>query len=456
MNLEQSCHRAAYFGLQSLRDRPVKQFIRELQRRQRLDRVTHDELVAEDLRAMLRYAKERVPLYSTGLWRDMSDSQVTDLHAWPLLDRETARERTAELLARGAKLGRFYRQSSASTGAPVRVAWNPRGAAWGWASEFRVMLWYGVEPGVRTLLLWGSHHRLQDWVRNCRGFLTTELNEERLEEAAQYVLKRRPVLGQGLPSALIKLGRYIRAHYPDAPWPLIPFAKVGGEQIFPFQREELHKLLGTKVVEMYGCTEVGPIAAECPAGAMHLMNDNSYIEIFRDGVRMPVGEFGEIVATTLVNRAMPLVRCRVGDSGRISPEPCPCGRPFPVLTDLVARVADVFVTADGRNVHGSLLAVGLQELLANAPVGTLREVLFQQVDSQHWTVQVESEAGIGDVIAGKLTHLVRSNFGETCEVQVERVPLIAREPSGKYRYYRAAPSCGAAWRDSRGAGTMCG
>jgi phenylacetate-CoA ligase len=439
--IEQSCHRSAYLALQSLRGRPVGRYIRELQRRERLDRQAHARLIAEELREALRHAHARTPLYSTGAWREaLARSNPEDLTSWPVLERHLLRERGPQLHARRAAPGSFHRSSSASTGAPVRVSWNPRAAAWGWANEYRVMLWYGVEPCVRTLLLWGSHHRLQDRIRNCRGFLTTELTQARLEEAAQYVLQRRPVLWIGLPSAMMQLARYIRANHPHAPWPLVPYAKVGGEQLYPFQREEIYRQLGTKVVEFYGCTEVGPIAAECPEGSMHLMTDNSYIEIFKDGAPAPPGQFGEIVATSLRNRAMPLVRCKVGDSGRISPEPCRCGRPYPVLTDLVARVADLFVTADGRHVHGSALANGLRELLADTPLTAIRQLLFQQVDPSHWKVLIESPAGFEAAVAARLVEIVRANFGESCDVQIERVALVPREASGKFRYYRPAES----------------
>jgi phenylacetate-CoA ligase len=173
---------------------------------------------------------------------------------------------------------------------------------------------------------------------------------------------------------------------------------------------------------------------------MHLMSDNSYIEIFKDGAPVAPGEYGEIVATSLRNRAMPLVRCKVGDSGRISPERCRCDRPYPVLTDLLARAADLFVTADGRQVHGSALANGLRELLADTPLSAIRQLLFQQVDPLHWKVLVESPAGFEPAVAARLIEMVRANFGEICDVQVERVALVPREASGKFRYYRPAAS----------------
>ncbi len=435
--MDQSWHRAAYMTLQHLRGRPVGRFIRELRAREQLERGAFRQMIDSELKEQLRYARARVPLYSSGQWAEaLSRGDATQLSAWPILDRATVRARGSELLARGLRPGTFYRSSSASTGEPLRIAWNPHGGAWGWANEYRVMLWYGVQPGVRTLLMWGSEHRLQDWVRNTRGFLTTALSPQRLEEAAQYVLHRRPGLVMGLPSALVLLARYIRTNYPDAPEQLVPFAKLGGEQIFPFQRDELQRHFGARTVEFYGCTEVGPIAAQCPAGSMHLLSDNSYIEICRDGEPVPDGEFGDIVATSLSNRAMPLVRCRIGDSGAISPDPCSCGRPYPVLASLIGRAADLFMAADGTKIHGSQLGVGLQKLLASTPLGVIRQVLFQQIDPLHWKVLVESGGGFDAPLAAQLTELVRSNFGRQCDVEIERVSVVPREPSGKFRYYR--------------------
>src|SRR5690606_5480525 len=107
-------------------------------------------------------------------------------------------------------------------------------------------------------------------------------------------------------------------------------------------------------------TEMGPIAAECPAGSMHLLTTNVHIEIVRDGRPVAPGELGEIVATTLVNRGMPLVRCRIGDLGALSPDPCVCGRPQPVLAELQGRAADLVFRTDGTPLPGSELGRALQ------------------------------------------------------------------------------------------------
>ena len=94
------------------------------------------------------------------------------------------------------------------------------------------------------------------------------------------------------------------------------------------------------------------------------------------------------------------------------------------------------MTADGAKVHGSQLGVGLQELLGATPLGVIRQVLFQQIDPLHWKVLVESGDGFDASLAAQLTELVCSNFGRQCAVEIERVSVVPRETSGKFRYYR--------------------
>ncbi len=100
----------------------------------------------------------------------------------------------------------------------------------------------------------------------------------------------------------------------------MPFVKLGGEQVYPFQRDEIAQHFGARVFESYGSTEMGPIAHECPAGSRHIMADHVYLEIFNGDEPAQPGEFGDLVLTSLFNRAMPLVRCRIGDRGQLSPE----------------------------------------------------------------------------------------------------------------------------------------
>jgi phenylacetate-CoA ligase len=287
-------------------------------------------------------------------------------------------------------------------------------------------------------MMWGNSHPALEWIRNCKVYLTTELTQARLEEAAHYLIQERPTLFVGLPSAAARLARFVGAAYPDVPRPVVPFVKLGGEQIYPFERDEVERHLGAKVVEFYGSTAMGAIAAQCPERSRHVFAEHVHLEIHRDGNPVPPGEFGDIVVTSLDNRAMPLVRCRIGDRGRMSPDPCRCGRPHPVLAELVGRAADLFLAADGSLVHGSVLGRGLQSFLSTAQPGAIGQVLFQQMDDKSWKVLVESQNRLDGGLSAGLCEVVRTALGRECRVEVERVAVIPREASGKFRYYRSA------------------
>ena len=91
----------------------------------------------------------------------------------------------------------------------------------------------------------------------------------------------------------------------------------------------LEKVWGCKVFNHYGMTEMGlGGGVECEAlDGYHLREGDICFEVVdhETGARCADGVMGEVVFTTLTRRAMPLIRYRTGDIGRIIREPCPCG-----------------------------------------------------------------------------------------------------------------------------------
>ena len=68
---------------------------------------------------------------------------------------------------------------------------------------------------------------------------------------------------------------------------------------------------------------------------MHVFEDLVHVEVVDDdGRAVPDGSPGSrILVTNLLNRTQPLIRFELTDLVTVSPEPCPCGRPFKVLAD---------------------------------------------------------------------------------------------------------------------------
>jgi phenylacetate-CoA ligase len=434
--INQQLHNTLYLTLQRFRRRPVGAYMHQMRAWENLDNQSYVRLVRQRLDESLSYARRHVPLYSSPAWEScLGRDRHLDLTRWPVLERQVLHDFTDDLAAQPEVKGIIYRQSSASTDKPVRIRWDPPAAAWIWANEYRTLQWHGVEIGARTLILWGFQDRFTNWVLNRRYFSTQNLTAAELDAAARCLVEERPDLVWGMPSAVAQLARYVGDQYPDAPRPLAGFTKLGGEQVFPFQRQEIERYLGARPISAYGCSEMGAVAGECPHGSMHIFAPHVHIEIFHGDQPAPPGELGDLVLTTLSNRAMPLIRYRQGDMGALSPDPCPCGLPHPVLSQLKARAKDRFETPDGRFVHGSALGEALEQVVGQAPLGFARQFLFEQVSPRLWKVRVEGEV-YSPALVEQVARVVRTAFGEGIEVEVERVDYIPREASGKYRYYR--------------------
>lgn len=84
-----------------------------------------------------------------------------------------------------------------------------------------------------------------------------------------------------------------------------------------------------RVYTHYGMTETGlGGGVDCAARrGYHLREADLYYEIIdpATGDRLPEGQTGEVVVTTLTRAGMPLIRYRTGDLSRMLAVDCPCG-----------------------------------------------------------------------------------------------------------------------------------
>lgn len=119
----------------------------------------------------------------------------------------------------------------------------------------------------------------------------------------------------------------------------LSYIETIGEFLLDSQRSIIESTYNAKVVNNYGTTETSYIAMECPYGRKHLLEDNVYVEIDAQDC----DDVGDIVVTNLQNKAMPIIRYRNGDRGRMINEACACGCQSPRIELCDGRIADYIV-----------------------------------------------------------------------------------------------------------------
>jgi len=128
-----------------------------------------------------------------------------------------------------------------------------------------------------------------------------------------------------------------------------------GAECWPEEvRQALENFFNIQAYEIFGVTElIEPgVAGECIAkNGLHVFEDHFLPEVIdpKSGEVLGEGREGELVLTTLTNRAYPLLRYRTSDVTSLKSEPCSCGRTLARMSRVLKRT-DQLVCVRGINV----------------------------------------------------------------------------------------------------------
>jgi phenylacetate-coenzyme A ligase PaaK-like adenylate-forming protein len=183
--------------------------------------------------------------------------------------------------------------------------------------------------------------------------------------------------------------------------------------------QTLGELWQCRVFSHYGTVETGlGGGVECEAlKGCHLREADLFFEVIcpRTGAVLPPGEFGEIVFSTLHRRAMPLLRYRTGDSGRLLAGSCPCGSSIRRLDRVRGRINQVRQLNNG----GTLSMADLDEALLPVPgILDFQAVLGRAANHDQLTLRFVVGPGQADTV------MEEAEFRLQRLAALEDIPLI--------------------------------
>lgn len=395
----------------------------------------------ERLQAMLTAVGQNVPYYRD-LFRDSGFSPASvrsldDLARLPFLTKSIIRAQGDRLKSdKAVGLARF--NTGGSSGEPLIFFIGPGRVSHDVASKWRATRWWDVDIGDPEIVVWGSPIELgtQDRIRAVRDtILRTELlpafemSDAKLDQFVDRIIEVRPKMLFGYPSAFTHIARHALKRGRAMDQLGIKVAFVTSERLYDEQRDIIAKTFNCPVANGYGSRDAGFIAHQCPSGNMHITAEDIIVEIVDgQGRPLPPGQSGEIVVTHLATGDFPFIRYRTGDVATLDDQPCACGRGLPLLKDIQGRTTDFVVAADGTVMHGLALVYIIRDLPG---------VEFFKV-IQHTLGRTEVQLVVGPAFdRGHVPGIIsgfKRRLGDNVQVDVNFVPEIAPEKSGKYRY----------------------
>jgi phenylacetate-CoA ligase len=203
----------------------------------------------------------------------------------------------------------------------------------------------------------------------------------------------------------------------------------GAEPWSEAMRHQIEERLGVRAVDTYGLSEmIGPgVSSECEQrSGLHISEDHFLLEIVNPetGERLPSGQTGELVITTLTKEALPVLRYRTGDITSINLSPCKCGRTLARMERVSGRTDDMLIIR-GVNVFPSQVESVLLQLEGVQPhYLILVDRERGGMDELEIWVEVQPELFSDEVGALKrLQERAEYQMGETLGIQA-RVKLV--------------------------------
>ena len=397
-----------------------------------------EEWQNERLRAIVQHAATKVPYYRR-LFAEhgISAGQIqtkADLHVVPTLSKATIRRDWRSLVAEGYDVRKLRSEStSGTTGTPLTVWMNneaylrAKAAQWlqhRWAG-YTHKQWLGVLAGYRVIPV--RRGKPPYWTVNYAGkqvhFSTYHLSGESFPAYVQKLKESRIKYLLGYPSAIGILAQHMASVGEAVP---LRGVFLSSEPTYAWQAEAIRQVFNCPIYNYFGQAERVLTATGCAqSDLLHLNMEVGVAEYDMD----PKYDGGTLlIATSLWNYAMPLIRYALNDVTSIRVNTCPCGRKHESIGPVETVLDNIVITPEGGIIPPSLLYFPLQKAhgVSSAQIvqESLSRIVVRVVPDESFSAmdELSLKKGVGSVLNSKMA------------VEIETVQEIPRTLNGKFRF----------------------
>ena len=405
---------------------------REIPRVLALPRAELERVQMEQLRGLVAYAQARSPYHRRALQGvdPRALRTVQDLRALPVLEKEALRAHAGEVYTLPLSEA-VEGHTGGTTGKSLVVAFTRDDFQRRMAELDHFKAVHGARHGMRRATFSGKHilggearggvFWRTNWVLRQRFYSTFHMAPANLPAYVADLERYRPQILDGFVSCLADVCAHVVAR--GRPLSFRPVAVFPtSEPLYPHQRELMRRVFGVEPRDQYASSEGAPFVTECPRGRLHYLLHTGVIET--DGS-------GESLVTSFTTHGTPLIRYRIGD--RIALDPggvCGCGWDTPLVRGIEGRSIDFLYTPE----RGRIYSPNMANTVKNLPNAVVQAQFVQDApDRVRVRLVVDPARFVPEAHAEVVRREVRDRLGERVQVEVEVVPAIEREASGKQR-----------------------
>ena len=406
---------------------------------QAIPEADYEAYVFDRLRAILlfhlsenSFYKEFAPQANAEKWAEVPIMMKSDLQK-PLDER---------LSNSFSKKNVYVNKTSGSSGHPFIFAKDKFCHALTWAEIFDRFGWYGIDfhssyqarfYGIPLDTFGYRKERFKDWLGRRYRFPIFDLSEGKMMRFLEHFRKKRFDHINGYTSSIVLFAKYVRSQglILKNICPTLKYCIVTSEMLYDSDKALMEEAFGVPVINEYGASELDLIAFTNMHDEFVLNSETLFVEVLDDsGKPVPKGMPGRIVITSLYNKAHPMIRYDIGDTGIIHPDST---AKKPVLQKLIGRTNDVAKLPGGKTVPGLTFYYVTKSVIEDD--GNVKEFIIEQTALDRFRIIYVSERELNKAEIETIRNALFTYLENDLSLEFERLQVLDRSRRGKLKQF---------------------
>lgn len=350
---------------------------------------------------------------------------------FPILTKEIIRENFEDLKSDDLSNRKwFINTSGGSTGKPVKFVQDMEFRGIQRYLTYEQKEWAGCKFGESMIKLWGNDteilsdkknykYMFLDYLKNVKFLNSYKLDEKKIKEYITYINNYQPKLLLSYIQSIYQVAKYAKEN--NIKVNKLNSIMTTAGTLHKNQKDLIEEVFQTKIFNRYGSREVGNIASTKDNSDELAVTKGVFLEVLTKEGEITTNGVGDILVTSLINYAMPLIRYNIGDMAELETK-----NNIQTIKKLYGREVDMFKTKDGSFVDGEFFS----DLFYYMEWVYKYQVI--QKDYDYILVKIATKSPNNKDIEYIKNGIIKA-MGE-CRVDVEIVDDIPQLSSGKFRY----------------------
>jgi phenylacetate-CoA ligase len=375
------------------------------------------------------YYRNKVGAHFPDRWEDL-----------PIMTKSDFQRPMEEILSEGYTKDKLYiSNTSGSSGHPFFFAKDKFSHALTWVHLDSLYKQHGLRFFSRQARFYGIplgrisfySELLKDWLANRKRFTVFDLSESRLEEFLSRFRKDSFECVYGYTSSIVYFCRWLilKKITLKTICPTLRVVITTSESLTPEDRKIIEQGTGVYVVNEYGASETGIIGFQDTHGKLRVSEELLYAEI--KGAQPDSDKAqGELLLTSLYNKAMPFVRYQIGDVATLRHD---SEEKYTWIESLDGRVNDFAKLPSGKTAPGMTFYYISRSILESG--GGFKEFIIRQTAINCFEFDVVSDAPLSETKKEEVIQIMNKYLEPGLKLIIHQVDKINRPNSGKIKHF---------------------